>query len=76
METANLLPDDEFKQKNRIRLIIIIPIIVILLALLITFIVLYAKEKKKQILIQHLLIQKVTINLYCLPGIIALQNQN
>ena len=47
METANLLPDDEFKQKNRIRLIIIIPIIVILLALLITFIVLYAKEKKK-----------------------------
>ena len=47
MENDNLLPDDEFKIKNRLRMIIIIPVIIILLALLVTFIALYAKEKNK-----------------------------
>ena len=47
METQSLLPDEDFKQKNKLRMIVIIPIIVILLALLVTFIVLYAKEKNK-----------------------------
>ena len=47
METQPLLQDDDFKQKNKLRMIVIIPIIVILLALLVTFIVLYAKEKNK-----------------------------
>ena len=48
METQPLLPDEDFKQKNKLRMIVIIPIIVILLALLVTFIVLYAKEKNKR----------------------------
>ena len=47
METQPLLPDDDFNQKNKLRMIVIIPIIVILLALLVTFIVLFAKEKNK-----------------------------
>ena len=47
METQPLLPDDDFNQKNKFRMIVIIPIIVILLALLVTFIVLFAKEKNK-----------------------------
>lgn len=47
METQSLLPDEDFKQKNKLRMIVIIPIIVILLALVVTFIVLYAKEKNK-----------------------------
>ena len=47
MENQALISDEEFKKKNKLRLIIILPIIAILLALLITFIVLYAKEKNK-----------------------------
>ena len=47
METENLLPDDDFKKKNRLRLIILLPIIVLLLALLVCFIVLFVQERNK-----------------------------
>ena len=47
METENLLPDDDFKKKNKLRLIILLPIIVLLLALLVCFIVLFVQERNK-----------------------------
>ena len=47
MENDQLLLNEDFKKRSRLRLIIFISIIIVLLALVVCFIILYVQEKNK-----------------------------